>query len=247
MDIWFFVFALPAVVLLGLSKGGFVGVGALALPLMALAAPPVAAAAILLPILIVQDVVGIWAFRQSWDRYVLAIMLPGAALGILLGYLVAAQVSSDGVLVAVGLLSILFAAHRLWSERGGQIVADGRSPAWVGALCGVAAGFTSQIAHAGGPPFQIWALSRRLDRDVFVGTTAIFFGVVNWLKVPAYVALGQFTPANLLATATLLPVAIVSTFLGVALVRRVSAARFYTLIYVLMLGVGLKLVWDGLS
>ena len=247
MDIWFFVFALPAVVLLGLSKGGFVGVGALALPLMALAAPPVAAAAILLPILIVQDVVGIWAFRKTWDRHVLAIMLPGAALGILLGYLVAAQVSSDGVLVAVGLLSILFAAHRLWSERGGQIVAGSQSPAWVGALCGIAAGFTSQIAHAGGPPFQIWALSRRLERDVFVGTTAIFFGVVNWLKVPAYVALGQFTPANLLATATLLPVAIVSTFLGVALVRRVSAARFYTLIYVLMLGVGLKLVSDGLS
>lgn len=247
MDIWFFVFAVPAVLLLGLSKGGFVGVGALALPLMALAAPPVAAAAILLPILIVQDVVGIWAYRRTWDRTVLAVMLPGAALGILLGYLLAARISSDGVLVAVGLLSVLFAAHRLWSARGGRLVAGGRSPAWVGALCGVAAGFTSQIAHAGGPPFQVWALSRRLDRDVFVGTTAIFFGVVNWLKVPAYLALGQFTRANLLATATLLPVAIVSTFLGVALVRRVAAERFYTLIYLLMLAVGLKLLWDGLT
>lgn len=247
MDLWFFVFAVPAVMLLGMSKGGFVGVGALALPLMALAAPPVTAAAILLPILIVQDVVGIWAFRKSWDAGVLKVMLPGAAVGILIGYLLAARVSSDAVLVSVGLLSVLFGLHRLWSERGGRITAGSNSPGWVGGLFGVAAGFTSQIAHAGGPPFQMWVLPRGLSRDVFVGTTAIFFGVVNWLKVPAYVALGQFTPANLKATALLLPVAIVSTFLGVQLVRRVSPERFYTIIYVLMVVVGVKLVADGIG
>ena len=247
MDLWFFVFAVPAVMLLGMSKGGFVGVGALALPLMALAAPPVTAAAILLPILIVQDVVGVWAFRKSWDAGVLKVMLPGAAVGILIGYLLAARVSGDAVLVSVGLLSVLFGLHRLWSERGGRITARSDSPGWVGGLFGVAAGFTSQIAHAGGPPFQMWVLPRGLSRDVFVGTTAIFFGVVNWLKVPAYVALGQFTPANLKATALLLPVAIVSTFLGVQLVRRVSPERFYTIIYLLMVLVGVKLVADGIG
>ena len=243
----FYAFAIPAVILVGLAKGGFSGLTALGMPLLALALPPVQAAAILLPILIVQDAVGVWAFRKTWDGRVLAVTLPGAVIGILLGWLLATRVSADAVLAAVGAISILFGLHRLWAERRGAITASSRSPGWVGAIFGMIAGFTSQIAHAGGPPFQMWVMPRRLPRDVFVGTTAIFFAAVNWIKVPAYAALGQFTTANLLATATLLPVAIVSTFAGVALVRRVSAERLYTLVYVLMIVVGVKLVWDAVA
>jgi uncharacterized membrane protein YfcA len=245
LDPVFFAFAIPAVIMLGLAKGGFTGVGALALPLMALAVSPVIAAAILLPVLIVQDVVGVWAFRRSWDGRVLGAMLPGAVVGIALGYVFAAQVDADWVLGAVGLLSIVFAVYRLWVERGHAIAAASDSPLWVGTLFGVATGFTSQIAHAGGPPYQMWVMPRRLPRDSFVGTTAIFFAATNWLKVPAYLALGQFTRANMIATAALMPVAILSTFAGVRLVRRVSAERFYTAIYVVMIAVGAKLLWDA--
>lgn len=241
----FYALAVPAVILLGLSKGGFVGVGTLALPLMALVASPIASAAILLPILIVQDAVGVWAFRRTWDAPVLQAMIPGAAIGILLGYLLAASVSADVVLAAVGLFSILFALQRLWAERGGRIVASSNSPLWVGGLFGVATGFTSQIAHAGGPPYQMWVMPRQLSRDSFIGTTAIFFALTNWMKVPAFAALGQFTAANLWTTVALLPVAILSTMAGVRLVRRVSPERFYTSIYVLMILVGAKLLWDA--
>jgi hypothetical protein len=233
-----------AVALLGLAKGGFSGMGALSLPLMAMTISPVRAAAILLPILIVQDVVGVWAFRRTWDGRVLGWMLPGAALGIALGWWYAASVSPDAVLGLVGAVSILFGGFRLWADRRGTPAAASRSPGWVGSLFGVASGFTSQIAHAGGPPFQLWVLPRRLERDVLVGTTAIFFAVVNWAKVPAYLALGQFTLANMTVAALLLPVAIASTLAGVWLVRRVSAARFYTAVYVLMILVGVKLVLD---
>ncbi len=243
----FFALAVPAVILLGLSKGGFAGMGALSLPMMALAISPVRAAAILLPILIVQDVVGVWAFRKTWDRYVLAWMLPGAAFGIVLGYLFAAQVSADAVLGLVGAISLLFGGYRLWAERGGVLRASSRSPGWIGALCGIASGFTSQIAHAGQPPFQVWVLPRRLERDVLVGTTAIFFAIVNWAKVPAYWALGQFSHDNLMAAAMLLPVAIASTLVGVWLVRRIAPDRFYAAIYVLMMLVGAKLIWDALT
>lgn len=243
---WFYALAVPAVILLGLAKGGFAGLGALSLPMVAMIISPVRAAAIILPILIVQDVVGVWAFRKSWDGHVLGWMLPGAALGIWLGYLFAARVPADAVLGMVGGISILFGLYRLWVDRFGQPVAS-RSPGWVGALCGVASGFTSQVAHAGQPPFQIWVLPRRLPRDVLVGTTAIFFAAVNWIKVPAYWALGQFTPANLATSAALMPVAIASTFAGVWLVRRVPAARFYAAIYVLMVLVGAKLVWDAFA
>lgn len=243
----FFLFAIPAVILIGLAKGGFSGLGALGMPIMAMGIDPVAGAAILLPILIVQDMVAVGAFRKSWDGRVLTIMLPGSIVGVALGYLLAAEVSSDVILAVLGAVSILFGIHRLWLERGGRIVASSDSPAWVGSLFGVATGFTSQIAHAGGPPFQMWVMPRRLPRDVFVGTGAIFFAVLNWIKVPAYLALGQFTKANAVTTALLLPIAVLASFAGVKLVRKVPMERFYTIIYALMILAGGKLLLDGIG
>ncbi|MGY2734338.1 sulfite exporter TauE/SafE family protein [Sphingomonas sp. UYP23] len=243
----FYALAVPAVVLLGLSKGGFAGLGALSLPMLALAISPVRAAAILLPILIVQDVVGVWAFRRDWDATILGWMLPGAGVGIVLGYLFAAQVSTAAVLAVVGVISVLFGLYRLWSERRGAVAVAAQAPGWVGSLLGIASGFTSQIAHAGQPPFQVYVLPRRLPRDVLVGTTAIFFAAVNWAKVPAYWALGQFDRGTLGIAALLLPVAIASTFAGVWLARRVPPERFYTAIYTLMVLVGVKLIWDALA
>jgi uncharacterized protein len=111
---------------------------------------------------------------------------------------------------------------------------------------GFAAGVTSQIAHAGQLPFQVYVLPKRLSRDVLVGTTAIFFAAVNWIKVPAYLALGQFGRAHLLASLAFAPIALISTFAGVWLVRRVDTDRFYGVIYWLMMLVGLKLIGDGL-
>lgn len=245
-DILYFACAIIAVIISGLAKGGFAGVGALAMPIMALGVDPVRGAAILLPILILQDAVSVWAFRRNWDGRILAVMLPGMAIGVGLGYWFAAQVSETAVLGALGAISTLFGAQRLWVERGGAIVLPSTSPGWVGTLFGVASGFTSQIAHAGSPPFQMWVLPKKLPRDMLVGTTAVAFAVMNWMKVPAYAALGQFTRVNLMATAMLVPVAVVATFAGVWLVRRIDAARFYTLIYVLMLLLGLKLMADAL-
>ena len=241
----FYLLAVPAVILLGLAKGGFSGMGALSLPMLLFAVDPVQAAAILLPILMVQDVVSVWAFRRTIDWSVIRAMLPGATLGILIGYLYAASVSPAAVMAAVGAISILFGAYRLWVERGDP-PAPRHLPGWSGQAFGIASGFTSQIAHAGAPPFQFWVLPRQLTRDMLVGTSAFFFFAVNWIKVPAYAALGQFTRENMLTAAALMPVAILSTFAGVWLVRRVSAARFYTAIYVLMIAVGAKLVWDGI-
>jgi uncharacterized membrane protein YfcA len=115
----------------------------------------------------------------------------------------------------------------------------------MGLVWGATAGFTSQIAHAGGVPFQIYMLPKRLDRDVLIGTSAIFFASINWLKVPAYAALGQFTRGNMTTALALFPLAIASTVVGAKLIRRVDPERFYVLIYVLLLLTGMKLSWDG--
>jgi uncharacterized membrane protein YfcA len=174
-------------------------------------------------------------------------MLPGAILGILMGYALAAYISTDAVMLALGLISILFGVYRLWIERGGNIPATGPSSFWSGSLFGIATGFTSQIAHAGGPPFQMWVMPQRLERDTFVGTAAVFFAILNWLKVPPYFALGQFTAENALASLALLPVAVMASLAGVLLVRKVAMDRFYVIIYLLMIAAGVKLVIDGLG
>ena len=192
-DPLFYAAAVPAVILLGLAKGGFSGLGALSLPLMALVVSPVQAAAITLPILIVQDVVSVWAYRHTWDRRNVVILLLGAISGIVTGYLLAAQVSDAAVKLAVGLISVAFAVRRMVVER--RKTPPKPAPADVprGIFWGWVTGFTSMVAHAGGPPFQIYVMPQRLPRDIFVGTGAVLFALVNWIKVPPYLVLGQFT------------------------------------------------------
>lgn len=244
-DPWFWALGIPAVILMGLAKGGFIGVGTLAIPMMALAVSPVQAAAVLLPLLIVQDAVGVWSYRRTWNRRIMLIFMPGGFIGLAIGYWYAATLSEAWILMAVGLISLLFGVQRLWVERHGRAAPSHRLPDWIGVLLGVGSGVGSQIAHAGGPPFLLYVLPQRLQRDEFVGTTIVLFATLNWIKVGTYSALGQFTPANLLASAVLMPIAIAATFAGVWLVRRVEPERFYLIVNMLMALLGVKLIWDG--
>lgn len=244
-DLAFFAAMVPAVILMGLSKGGFAGLGLLALPLMALVVSPVTAAAIMLPLLMAQDVVTVWSYRREFDRHNLATLTPGALLGVLAGYLLAAKVSDAAVGLAVGVISIGFALRNMLGK--GKITGAATQASWsAGSFWGLVCGFTSMIAHAGGPPFQIYVMPQKLKPAIFVGTGAIFFAAMNAVKVIPYLALGQFSAQNLSASLALLPVAVAATFAGVWLVRRVPAERFYRLIYWLLLLVGVKLVFDGM-
>ena len=134
----FLICATIAVILVGLAKGGLSGLGALGTPILTLAISPVQAAAILLPILIVQDAVGVWTFRHQWNRRIIAIAIPSAALGIAIGWAFAARLPLVAVTAALGLISVLFGLWRLWMERGGRIVAASSTPDWAGALFGMA-------------------------------------------------------------------------------------------------------------
>jgi uncharacterized membrane protein YfcA len=243
-DLPFYAVAIPAVMILGLAKGGFSGLGVLAVPLMALVISPVEAASITLPILMVQDVVSVWVFRHSWDGRSVATLLPGALVGVGLGYLLAAHVSVSAVELAVGLTAIVFGTQQVWKHWQPLAPAKGASTL-KGAVCGVASGFTSQIAHAGGLPFQIYMLPKRLPHEVFIGTSSIYFAAVNWIKVPAYFALGQFTRMTLTTAAVLLPLAIAATLAGAFITRRISGRRFYLVVYLLLIAVGIKLISDG--
>ncbi|PZQ23744.1 MAG: hypothetical protein DI569_03235 [Sphingopyxis macrogoltabida] len=234
-----------AVILLGMAKGGLAGVGALATPLAALVLPPATAAAILLPILIVQDVISVWAFRGTWDGWIIGWMLPGAAVGVAAGYYYAERVNEAQLMLALGAITLAFGLYRLWVERGARVVAASTSPGWVGTIFGAVMGLTSQIAHAGGPPFQMWVTPRKLPHLVFIGTSALLFAIVNWMKVPAYLALGAFPHEVIVAALLLMPLAIVSTLATVRWMKRMNPERFYLIVYLLMVLLGARLIWDG--
>lgn len=246
LDPVFYAAAIPAVILLGFAKGGFYGVGILALPLVSLVTPPLQALAIMLPILIVQDAITVWSYRADWSGRVLAVMLPGAVAGIAAGYVFAAAVPQAGIALVIGLICISFGGHRLWLERREPPPASPGSVAG-GLFWGAAAGFASMIAQAGGPPYQVWVMPQRLSREALVGTSSIFFALLNWARVVPFFMLGQLDRASLTTSLVLMPLAVASSFAGVALVRRVPVDRLYPVLYALLLLVGVKLLYDGLT
>lgn len=244
-DPWFYAAAVPSVILVGLSKGGLGGAMALiGVPLMALVVPPVQAAAILLPILIVMDIVSLWTWRGERDPTTLKLMLPGAMAGIGLGWLTAAYVTSGAVRLIVGVVALAFFARWLAQTLGARERTTRHSGVRA-TFWGTVAGFTSFVAHAGGPPFQVYALPLKQSPAIYVGTSVVFFAVVNAVKLIPYFALGQFDGANLTASAVLMPIAPLATLAGAWIVRRMKPQVFYPFMYTMVLIVGAKLVWDG--
>jgi len=246
-DPWFYATSIPAVILVGLSKGGFGGAMALVgVPLMALTISPVQAAAIMLPILIVMDVVSLWSWRGQYDRATLRYMLPGALAGIAIGWALAAFVTIAAVRLIVGVVALLFFLRWAAQQIGKRSILREQNPL-AGNFWGAIAGFTSFVAHAGGPPYQVYALTLGQPPSIYVGTSVIFFAIVNAVKLVPYFALGQFDTTNLSASAVLLPIAPVATLAGAWLVRRMKAEVFYPFMYAMVLIVSLKLIYDGLS
>ena len=242
----FYLVAIPAVIVLGLSKGGFTGLSSLAMPMLSLVTSPVRAAAIVLPVLIVQDWVSVWAFRRDFSPRNLVILIPSSMIGIAAGWLLAARVSEDAVRLAVGAISIVFVFYMLLRDRLGLAAVE-RPGVPGGVLWGALAGFTSFISHAGAPPFQVYVMPQNLKPRVFAGTATMFFAAVNLIKLPPYFLLGQFSRDNLTVSLGLVPLAVVSTFAGVWLVRRVDANRFYAIILVITFLIGVKLTYDALE
>jgi uncharacterized membrane protein YfcA len=170
--------------------------------------------------------------------------LPGVFLGTLLATFTAALLHEEIVRLTVGIIAILFVASRLgapWLERHLP-----KPNAASGVFWGTVGGFTSTIANAGAPAFQIQVLPQKLPMLTFIGTNTIYFAVTNSLKWPSYWVLGQVTRENMIAGAALIPLAIATNFLGVWLVRRVSTVTFYRIAYVLMLAIGVTLVRSAL-
>jgi uncharacterized protein len=221
----FYAVAIPAVIFLGLAKGGFSGVATGATPLLALYLPPLEAAALLLPIVLCQDVISVHAYWREWSGWILKILLPGALFGLILGYLFAAHVSDDTIRILIGITALIFVANTWLRPTHPKPTQSG---VVAGLFWGTVAGFLSFASQGGGPPFQVFTLPQRLSKMTFVGTTAIFFAALNVIKIVPYALL-----------------AVVANMVGIWLIKVVPTAQFFRITYVLLFVLGSVLFYQS--
>jgi uncharacterized protein len=243
-DPGFYLVAIPAVVLMGLSKSGFgAGFGALAVPLMALVVPVPQAAAIMLPLRAIMDLMGLAALIRSADWRLLRLLLPAGLLGTGVGTLLFGVLSATTVAGIVGAITLAFLAIRLVFPPRADAPPP---PRWLGFVLGVTSGFTSFVAHAGGPPIGFYLLPQKLSPLVFTATMAVLFAAINTSKWIPYAWLGLIDGRNLMTSLALAPFAPLGVWLGLRVVRRIDPTWFYRLFYLGMALTGAKLLWDGL-
>ena len=241
---YFYLVAIPAVLLMGISKSGFgAGFGALATPLMALTIPVPQAAAIMLPLLLIMDGAGLQRLYRDRDPALLRLLLPAGLLGTLVGTALFGVFPQHVVSGIVGVLTLLFLAQRLLFPPRADAPPPPRA---LGFALGIASGFTSFVAHAGSPPINAYVLPLRLPPITYAATMAVFFAAVNLSKWIPYAWLGLIDVANMSTSLVLVPLAPLGVWLGVRLTRLIRPTWFYRLAYGGMLLTGVKLLWDGL-
>lgn len=243
----FYLLAGLAVLLAGFSKASAAGgVGLMAVPLMSIAIAPQHAAAIMLPILCALDLLGLWAYRRQYDRALLRQLVPGALIGVLVGALVFKTVDVRWVKGLLGAECLVFALHRILGARRFD-AASGRPPNLARAsFWSALSGFTSTLAHAGGPPVLQYLLPLKLPKTLMVATMVYYFTIVNYIKLVPYAWLGLLEKGNLSTSLLLAPVIPLGYWIGWKFTRRIPEKPFYTFVNLSLVATGIKLLWDGL-
>lgn len=216
-------------------------------PLVALVVPLFQAAAILLPVLCLMDLFALRSYWGVFDRRNVRSLMPASLLGIAAGAWAFGSLEDRWIRGIVGVVAVVFALEYwtgLWRRGGSEKAASARGDlsGWV---WGALSGFTSTVAHAGGPPMSVHLLPQRLDRTIYVGTTVLLFTVINYVKLGPYAWLGQLHAENLATALVLAPVAPVGIWLGRWLHDWVDETPFYRIAYAMLLVVGLKLLVDA--
>ena len=246
MDGWqFWVMAVIAAVLTGIGKGGVPIVGALTVPVLSLVISPVAAAGLMLPVYVLSDLFGLYAYRKEFDKRVLWIAALGMTVGVGLGWLTAHSIPEAWVTVLVGVISVAFSLNQLL--RKPAVAAPRRAEVAPGMFWCTIAGFTSFVSHNGGPPYQVWTLPLGLKKAVFAGTSTIAFAYINAVKLIPYYFLGQITLNSLKTAVVLMPVAAAAVFFGIWAVRRLPERLFFRIVTWSLLLIGADLIGKGLT
>lgn len=238
----YLILASLGALLIGMSKGGLPMVGMMSVPLLSLVMSPVKAAVLLLPLFVISDVVGVWLYRRQYSAPNLKILIPAGVMGVFIGWLTASMISDQTIKFIIGLVGVGFCLQ-IWFRRG-QSNEPQPANKVKGYFWGAVAGFTSFISHAGAPPFQIYMLPQKLPKAEFAGTATILFAIINLSKILPYQNLSPYSQEDLMKAAVLVPMALLGTFLGAYLTRRITDVWFYKLVQAALFLVSSKLIWD---
>lgn len=240
----YLVLASVAALLIGMSKGGLPLVGMMSVPVLSLVMSPVKAAVLLLPLYVISDMVGIWLYRRNYSLINLKILIPAGVAGVMIGWLTASMISELTIKFIIGLVGVTFCLQTWFKRSQTEQPMSANVPK--GAFWGTLAGFTSFIAHAGGPPFQVFMLPQKLPKAEFAGTATILFAVINFAKIGPYQALSPYSMDDLRKVAVLIPFALMGTYLGAFLTQRIADVWFFRLVQTGLFLVSLKLMADAI-
>lgn len=245
-----FAIAAFAVLFIGVSKAGLGGgLGMLTTPLCVLAfgtlgQPPAYAIGMLLPLLCAGDAFSLRHYWGRWHRATLKFLLPGVVVGVLIGVRLFDVLSPRQLNIAIGALAVAFVAFQFVKER--VFAAEGSfTPGWgVGLPCGLGAGITSSVAHGAGPLVAVYLIPQKLPKEIYMGTHVLIFTLINWIKLPFFVANGIITHETFWASLCYLPLIPAGVWLGIWLNRRLSEGVFARVIYGLTLAAGVQLIFN---
>ncbi len=241
----FFICAILSVIVVGISKSGFgAGLGVLSLPLMASQSTLNEALAVLLPLLIAIDLVGIRRFLKNANWRILKLILPAAFFGMFLGMIFFTVITPKALTLFVGVFIMLFLIQMLVTSHFD--LRDAKPYPWLGRFMGITSGFTSFVAHNGGPPITIFMLRENLLPMVYTSTLGVFFAFINFGKLGPYAYLDLLHFKQLATSAILLPCVPVGVYLGFYLAEKISVKWYYRIVQFFLLVASVKLIADGL-
>jgi len=245
--VMFYVVGLPTIFLIALSKGAFGGgLATLGIPLLSLVMPPLDAAIVMAPLVSFMDLFAFGSYGlRTWSKADIVWLMPSLVIGIGIGYLFFTRFNPHLVEASIALVTLLFTAHWFLRSRRAKPSHNPVSPP-LAVIAGMASGFTTFIAHSGGPPVNMYLLRRGLDKTTYAGTNLAIFMLGNLVKLVPYGVLAYAKPLTLLAAALLAPIVPVGVWAGVYLHRRLEQNRLYFWCYLLLSAAAAKLLFDAL-
>ncbi len=229
--------------LVGLSKGGLGGPipVSLTLPLLGIIMPVSEAIAVTIPLLIFADIFALRLYWQKWDMYYVRLLLLPSIVGIIMGAYVLSSLPEDMLRRLLGIFCLVVVIYKV----GGNALAGVRyTPRlWHGYAAGWICGFGSALANVGGPPFTAYMLLQKIDPTPFIGTATLFFAIVNFLKLPAYLAADVIDMNKMFSLAWVLPIIPLGVWLGRKLIENMNPRTFEWIMLALLLWASVSLIF----
>ena len=238
------LFLALAALLIGLSKGGLGGPVPVSLtaPLLSFVLPVSKAVGIVLPLLLFADLFALWVYRGKWDMRYIRLMLPAGVLGVVMGTLLLATLDDETLRHTLGILTLIAVVYKLANDTIRQLRYQPRN--WHGVLAGWASGFGSSLANVGAPPFTAYMLLQpRMSPISFIGTTTLFFAIINALKLPGFLSSGVLNMSDLASVAWMMPIIPVGVYLGRRAIEHINPQVFERLLLILLFILSLVLIF----